>query len=423
MNQILPLSKQLLCGGLPCWLTVKMVFINGIKYACATCIKGHRSTACHHGDRTLYEIKRKGRPITQCTHCRELRKTQRVHVKCTCNERKIGDVILPGTQSAISLSNPNIDVSSLTGANIGLNYKHSGRNVTVKQPPLVFYLILSITMAFVVEALLNPCRCRIGAKCICCRPIDEEKDSSGQRRRRRSKPNKQCHMNNNSKGKSNSPEVVTVRKLAPRLSFQEPSSNSLCLPSSTVVVPDRNEDISSVSSNTSESFEQIELSISDSQDLLSQISHESTTPSPQDSLEPCLSRQDDDCEDYAIYESEVLGETVTQGSSEDLVNMIYRPFQSCASTFDDGSCCGTRACHCGPSCSCDGCTTHSQSGERRSNLASSSIDSNECCRIDIKKLINPEHSVIIDEDGVELCGCGCKKPNSECSDCVASLCE
>ncbi|CAG8586828.1 7084_t:CDS:10, partial [Paraglomus occultum] len=373
------------CRGLPCRLPVKMVFINGTKYACATCIKGHRSTACHHGDRTLYEIKRKGRPVTQCTHCRELRKTQRVHVKCTCNERKIGD----GTQSTVSPSNSNIDVSSLTGANIGLNYKHS------------------------VEALLNPCRCRIGAKCICCRPIDEEKDSSGQRRRRRSKPNKLCHTSN--KGKNNSSEVQTVRKLAPRPLPQEPYSNSLRRLSLTIIT---HEDIgNSDSPNTPEFFED------DSQDLLSQISYESTTPSPQDVIEPSLPHQDDDPENYAMNESEILGETVTQGSSEDLVNMIYQPFQSCTSTFGDGSCCGTRACHCGSSCSCDGCTTHAQAGEQSRNSASNSIDSDGCCRIDIKKLINPEHTIVIDEDGVEVCGCGCKKPNSACSDCVASLCE
>ncbi|KIJ33546.1 hypothetical protein M422DRAFT_147299, partial [Sphaerobolus stellatus SS14] len=49
-----------------------------------TCIKGHRSSACSHTERTLYEIKKKGRPITQCEHCRALRKTRQVHVKCTC---------------------------------------------------------------------------------------------------------------------------------------------------------------------------------------------------------------------------------------------------------------------------------------------------------------------------------------------------
>jgi hypothetical protein len=138
---------------------------------------------------------------------------------------------------------------------------------------------------------------------------------------------------------------------------------------------------------------------------------------------------DDDCEEHDVRdESEVLGESVTRGTSEDLVNMIYQPFQSCTSTFNDGSCCGTSACHCGPSCVCKGCTIRScTSGNERHATASNSEDDDKdrsgCCRIDIKELIHPEHSVIIDEDGVTLCGCGCRKPNSECSDCVASLCE
>ena len=63
-----------------------MVLIDNKKFACQTCIKGHRSTSCTHTDRPLSEIKRKGRPITQCQHCRELRKSKQVHVKCVCGD-------------------------------------------------------------------------------------------------------------------------------------------------------------------------------------------------------------------------------------------------------------------------------------------------------------------------------------------------
>ncbi|PAV17823.1 ACE1 transcription factor [Pyrrhoderma noxium] len=65
-----------------------MVFVNDKKYACETCIKGHRSSTCNHTERPLFEIKKKGRPITQCEHCRELRKTKQVHVKCLCEGRE-----------------------------------------------------------------------------------------------------------------------------------------------------------------------------------------------------------------------------------------------------------------------------------------------------------------------------------------------
>lgn len=68
-----------------------MVLLKDKKYACETCIKGHRSSACKHTDRPLYEIKKKGRPVTQCEHCRELRKTKQVHVKCLCGQEPNGE--------------------------------------------------------------------------------------------------------------------------------------------------------------------------------------------------------------------------------------------------------------------------------------------------------------------------------------------
>ncbi|KAI0061171.1 hypothetical protein BV25DRAFT_801327 [Artomyces pyxidatus] len=64
-----------------------MVLISDKKYACEACIKGHRSSTCKHTDRPLFEIKKKGRPVTQCEHCRELRKTKQVHVKCLCEAK------------------------------------------------------------------------------------------------------------------------------------------------------------------------------------------------------------------------------------------------------------------------------------------------------------------------------------------------
>ena len=51
-----------------------------------SCIKGHRTSSCNHTERPLFEIKRKGRPVSQCEKCRELRKTRRVHSKCLCSE-------------------------------------------------------------------------------------------------------------------------------------------------------------------------------------------------------------------------------------------------------------------------------------------------------------------------------------------------
>ena len=49
-----------------------------------SCIKGHRSSVCQHTERPLYEVRKKGRPVSQCDKCRELRKTKRAHNRCTC---------------------------------------------------------------------------------------------------------------------------------------------------------------------------------------------------------------------------------------------------------------------------------------------------------------------------------------------------
>lgn len=63
------------------------MLINGIKFACNTCVKGHRSSNCNHIERPLFEIRKKGRPVTQCAFCRDLRKTRQIHIKCTCTDK------------------------------------------------------------------------------------------------------------------------------------------------------------------------------------------------------------------------------------------------------------------------------------------------------------------------------------------------
>ncbi|KAL0946262.1 hypothetical protein HGRIS_012517 [Hohenbuehelia grisea] len=76
-----------------------MVLVDNKKYACETCIKGHRSSSCKHTDRPLFEIKKKGRPVTQCEHCRELRKSKQVHVKCMCEARAESTSPVPSSSS------------------------------------------------------------------------------------------------------------------------------------------------------------------------------------------------------------------------------------------------------------------------------------------------------------------------------------
>lgn len=63
------------------------MLIKGVKYACERCIRGHRVTTCTHSNEPLTMIKPKGRPVTQCQHCRENRKSKNLHVSCTCGKK------------------------------------------------------------------------------------------------------------------------------------------------------------------------------------------------------------------------------------------------------------------------------------------------------------------------------------------------
>lgn len=79
---------------------------DGTKWACQSCLKGHRVSGCTHlgmspslcvavvpilivtviTDRELVLVPKKGRPVTQCQHCRQERKKRSAHVKCDCSE-------------------------------------------------------------------------------------------------------------------------------------------------------------------------------------------------------------------------------------------------------------------------------------------------------------------------------------------------
>jgi hypothetical protein len=64
-----------------------VMIIEGEKYACEACVRGHRVSNCQHTDRKLQHINKKGRPVTQCSHCRSMRKSRASHVKCDCGEK------------------------------------------------------------------------------------------------------------------------------------------------------------------------------------------------------------------------------------------------------------------------------------------------------------------------------------------------
>jgi len=87
---------------------------DGHKWACDSCIRGHRVSGCKHTgkkpppspiaylrydalrleltvfnvDRELRLIAPKGRPVKQCEHCRGARKSKSHHAKCDCGDKK-----------------------------------------------------------------------------------------------------------------------------------------------------------------------------------------------------------------------------------------------------------------------------------------------------------------------------------------------
>ncbi|KAJ2500978.1 copper-binding transcription factor [Coemansia sp. RSA 1972] len=103
------------------------MILNGVKYSCETCIRGHRASNCGHFDRKLNIVRRKGRPPTQCNKCRELRRTRKAHVKCLCSEMKADEFNMPTITSAPETPNK-------------------------------------------IESLLNPCQCKDDSYCTCCKP-------------------------------------------------------------------------------------------------------------------------------------------------------------------------------------------------------------------------------------------------------------
>ncbi|KAK7545968.1 hypothetical protein BKA81DRAFT_94452 [Phyllosticta paracitricarpa] len=65
-----------------------MPILNGEKFACESCIKGHRVSGCTHLDRPLKHINPKGRPVKQCDHCQKARKNKSHHARCDCGPKK-----------------------------------------------------------------------------------------------------------------------------------------------------------------------------------------------------------------------------------------------------------------------------------------------------------------------------------------------
>ncbi|SCV70929.1 BQ2448_3691 [Microbotryum intermedium] len=157
-----------------------MVLVDGVKFACQSCIKGHRSSKCTHTSRPLVEIKKKGRPTSQCSHCRDLRKTRSVHGKCNCVgkefEEKPSKQVLPNGLSDLMKAREDEADASAEPVKGGAQSKPDrwGRIADASCPDI---RRSDGVASCTVSRLLNPCNCRRGGKCSCCSVVDRSKRS------------------------------------------------------------------------------------------------------------------------------------------------------------------------------------------------------------------------------------------------------
>ncbi|EIW68362.1 hypothetical protein TREMEDRAFT_14527, partial [Tremella mesenterica DSM 1558] len=172
-----------------------MVLINDKKFACATCIKGHRVSGCTHTDRPLFEVKKKGRPTAQCQCCRDRRKLKgsSVHSKCTCGDSQTPSMILPGSLDSSARRNGDSSVSSPSPTRQAETETRKGQPGSTPTYPNGLKDVHEMAAAAEVlgvlsheghmaaerqlSNLLNPCTCKTTGICKCCSRKRERLDS------------------------------------------------------------------------------------------------------------------------------------------------------------------------------------------------------------------------------------------------------
>lgn len=104
---------------------------SGPRLACRPCIRGHRAPSCKHTDRPLFAIRPRGRPSSQCVHCKEARKTGGIHVKCLC-----GSNTSPSSKSNdMSYGPPLSSEMHKTGGMVSAEPLHTIDSVYTASPP------------------------------------------------------------------------------------------------------------------------------------------------------------------------------------------------------------------------------------------------------------------------------------------------
>ncbi|KAI9203474.1 uncharacterized protein BJ171DRAFT_509722 [Polychytrium aggregatum] len=158
-----------------------MIFWGTYRFACSKCQVGHRNASCDHLSRPLIELKGKGRPVSQCSFCRDKRRAGQGHAhhKCIC-----------GSLSS-SISKKRMEAYFETGivmvfegenAESAHQKLQKEREITVTiqkkktqspddlhmnfvfQTAKFFEEVVEVDM---MKILANPCQCHMGGPCIC----------------------------------------------------------------------------------------------------------------------------------------------------------------------------------------------------------------------------------------------------------------
>lgn len=145
-----------------------MIFIDGRKYACDACIRGHRASTCNHTQRQLQAVRPKGRPSSQCEQCRTKRATGSFHGRCDCGDRSQSPTNQDdGAKGAGAGAGGQTRLLSSTLASIaGSPESEPGQSKGRHS----------------LESLMNPCRCRTTGICTCCKTASDPKEGAAAKR-------------------------------------------------------------------------------------------------------------------------------------------------------------------------------------------------------------------------------------------------
>ncbi|KNC97051.1 uncharacterized protein SPPG_07448 [Spizellomyces punctatus DAOM BR117] len=160
-----------------------------LNFACEKCQTGHRNGSCAHTDRKLLEIRSKGRPTSQCSHCRARRKegVGHSHHRCMCGDgstilrKKVQVHFDPNVILVFTPERSNVDalrkqLEDTPKSTLLIRRKAKGGKGTGGEGSEADALEISYTHVDVIEESVNldlkkmmenPCTCQFGGTCIC----------------------------------------------------------------------------------------------------------------------------------------------------------------------------------------------------------------------------------------------------------------